>query len=210
MHSRTDHRHPFTLIELLVVVAIIAILASMLLPALARARGAAKGSACLNKLKQVGLMNAMYQDEFDDFIPEGLTPDGKYWFDLLGSYNESFKTVDGRNGVFSCPEVKFWWHNVASTGRNGNYAQNDNFINPVKANVITNPTDCLVNMDSYLRTADGRAWIYFTAARFKNNSFDGQAYWWHNVRANLLFVAGNASSVTMQEGFSKWSAWQVK
>ncbi len=210
MYAKSRPAKRFTLIELLVVVAIIAVLASMLLPALSRARAAAKSTACLNKLKQVGLMNAMYQDDFDDFLPEGLTPAGRYWFELLENYEDSYKTQVGRTGIYSCPEVKFYWHNSLSTGRNGNYAQNDNFINPVKANKITTPTNCLVNMDSYRRTADGRAWIYFTAARYKNNNFDGQEYWWHAMKANLLFVAGNVDSVTIQDGITQWSSWQVK
>jgi prepilin-type N-terminal cleavage/methylation domain-containing protein/prepilin-type processing-associated H-X9-DG protein len=59
----------FTLIELLVVIAIIAILAAILLPALARAREAARRAACQNNLKQFGIVFKMYAGEAGDMWP---------------------------------------------------------------------------------------------------------------------------------------------
>ncbi len=93
---RCGWREGFTLVELLVVMAIISVLAALLLPVLQTAMGAARGAACANNFKQIGVAHQAYAGDYQGWI---ILRDS----DSLVGYGGSIVTVFAKFGYLPIP-----------------------------------------------------------------------------------------------------------
>ncbi len=223
-NRRKQNKKAFTLIELLVVVAIIAILAAMLLPALSQARERARAAVCVNNLKQLGLAFHMYLGDYDECFPPSLYGgsgwnDWKYvWPQMLASYlgtdmgtgYAGWKQISiSRHGFFFCPSLQkkhtqliycgYGYNNYALG--NANYTSYYETKYPVKLSRITKPEQQMVLVDSWYRRqaspeADTRKQGYYIVPSQQDVCYR------HSHFANVLYADGHAAP-----GDQKW-LWQ--
>lgn len=176
-------RRAFTLIELLVTLALVALLASLLLPALAASRNRARDAACLSNLRQLGLAWSVYAIDFADrclplayttasdlghFARDTNTPvtGPVYWFAAIDSASTN---VDHRRGLlmpfldatpgedspFECPQQPWGTYapQARTTGPTTTYGYNGYYLSPPKTPGWGDAPNAPIHRKPWLRTA---------------------------------------------------------
>lgn len=179
----------FTLIELMVVISIIAILASILMPALKKARDVSQSTVCLNNQKQIGTCFQLYLDDYNNWLPVAEDPGGLryWWFEKISVDYLNINWFGGnaavsksiRDSVLFCPSSTYTETHPALTI---SYSASSAIIGGMKYRKYKFSKPSVTGI-----TIDAKTGIEFDGASFYN-TYDRR----HNKGANALFLDWHA------------------
>ena len=203
-------RRGFTLIELLVVIAIIAILAAILFPVFARARENARRTSCLSNLKQWGLAQMQYTQDYDESLSGarkylGTTP--VIWVQLLEPYSKSRQMELCPNGTFNNSGREY-----PSYGYNYNLGID---ATVVKLAAVQSPSETVLFGDSFAGLPSPNDNLGYYIA-YSPNVIAGLCAtctdWWEMKQHSTLAYRGrvtqrhfDGANIVYADGHAKWS-----
>jgi prepilin-type N-terminal cleavage/methylation domain-containing protein/prepilin-type processing-associated H-X9-DG protein len=206
-------RRAFTLVELLVVIAVIALLAALLFPVFAQARGRARAGACLAHLRQLAAAHQMYLQDHDEVLPPWQFPGAKHstWPEFYSPYLRSSEVLIDP-GYAGSPRDPVTWradYALMTWGPGGFGTDGEPYwrwpgtiFDPIGVRVMTLAQ--VVRPSETIQLADGYTLTTNSAARERHRS----------AGSNVAFVDGHTRWVSLkeitrpiQEPGGRWHYW---